>query len=162
MDLRCVDVLMSAMGQKPTYALQQVMSALPPIATVKADMGSRWVTSSKSRSSDQCCFDLRPETHVAVGGVESADDGGALPSAPRAFAPAVRSRCRGAGQNQNGCCEQILNARRPTTSSPQAASCAKGAPYCLSYLLPAQLMTAKTNSLRSKPRKMGSYVRKLS
>jgi hypothetical protein len=27
---------MSALGQKPTYALQQAMSALPPIATAKA------------------------------------------------------------------------------------------------------------------------------
>jgi hypothetical protein len=30
---------MSALGQKQTYALQQAMSALPPIATVKADIG---------------------------------------------------------------------------------------------------------------------------
>ena len=29
---------MSALGQKRTYAAQQVMSALPPIATAKADM----------------------------------------------------------------------------------------------------------------------------
>ena len=29
---------MSALGQKPTYELQQAMSALPPIATAKADM----------------------------------------------------------------------------------------------------------------------------
>jgi hypothetical protein len=29
---------MSALGQKQTYALQQAMSALHPIATVKADM----------------------------------------------------------------------------------------------------------------------------
>jgi hypothetical protein len=29
---------MSALGQKQTFALQQAMSALPPIATVKADM----------------------------------------------------------------------------------------------------------------------------
>jgi len=29
---------MSALGQEQTYAVQQVMSALPPIATVKADM----------------------------------------------------------------------------------------------------------------------------
>jgi hypothetical protein len=28
----------SALGQKRTYAAQQVMSALPPIATAKADM----------------------------------------------------------------------------------------------------------------------------
>jgi hypothetical protein len=28
---------MSALGQKPTYALQQGMSALPPIATAKAN-----------------------------------------------------------------------------------------------------------------------------
>jgi hypothetical protein len=31
---------MSALGQKQTYAAQQVMSALPPIATAKADIGS--------------------------------------------------------------------------------------------------------------------------
>jgi len=29
---------MSALGQKRTYALQHAMSALPPIATAKADM----------------------------------------------------------------------------------------------------------------------------
>jgi hypothetical protein len=29
---------MSALGQKQTFAPQQVMSALPPIATAKADM----------------------------------------------------------------------------------------------------------------------------
>jgi hypothetical protein len=31
-------VPMSALGQKPTYALQQSMSALPPIADMRADM----------------------------------------------------------------------------------------------------------------------------
>src|SRR5262249_5266058 len=30
---------MSALGQKQTYALQKAMSALPPIATAKADIG---------------------------------------------------------------------------------------------------------------------------
>src|SRR4029079_1657520 len=30
---------MSALGQKQTHAVQQRMSALPPIATAKADMG---------------------------------------------------------------------------------------------------------------------------
>src|SRR5262249_25820645 len=30
---------MSALGQKQTYALQKAMSALPPIATMKADIG---------------------------------------------------------------------------------------------------------------------------
>jgi hypothetical protein len=30
---------MSALGQKQTYALQKAMSALPPIATAKADTG---------------------------------------------------------------------------------------------------------------------------
>jgi hypothetical protein len=29
---------MSALGQKQTYAVQHAMSALPPIATAKADM----------------------------------------------------------------------------------------------------------------------------
>jgi hypothetical protein len=32
---------MSALGQKQTYALQQATSALPPIATAKADMRKR-------------------------------------------------------------------------------------------------------------------------
>src|SRR5262245_17339279 len=32
---------MSALGQKETYALQQAMSALPPIATAKADFRTR-------------------------------------------------------------------------------------------------------------------------
>jgi hypothetical protein len=32
---------MSALGQKRTYAAQQVMSALPPIATAKADSRKR-------------------------------------------------------------------------------------------------------------------------
>jgi hypothetical protein len=32
---------MSALGQKPTYAPQQVMSALHPIATAKADTRKR-------------------------------------------------------------------------------------------------------------------------
>jgi hypothetical protein len=31
---------MSALGQKQTYALQRAMSALPPIAPVKADIHS--------------------------------------------------------------------------------------------------------------------------
>jgi len=31
----------SALGQKQTYALQQAMSALPPIATAKADSRTR-------------------------------------------------------------------------------------------------------------------------
>jgi hypothetical protein len=33
--------VMSALGQKRTYAAQQVMSALPPIATAKADSRKR-------------------------------------------------------------------------------------------------------------------------
>jgi len=32
---------MSALGQKQTYAVHNVMSALPPIATVKADIRKR-------------------------------------------------------------------------------------------------------------------------
>jgi hypothetical protein len=31
---------MSALGQKQTYAMQNGMSALPPIATAKADIGA--------------------------------------------------------------------------------------------------------------------------
>jgi len=33
---------MSALGQKRTYAVQQAMSALHPIATAKADMRANW------------------------------------------------------------------------------------------------------------------------
>ncbi len=33
---------MSALGQKQTSALQKTMSALPPIATAKADIGHNW------------------------------------------------------------------------------------------------------------------------
>jgi hypothetical protein len=36
--LNWVSPAMSAMGQKPTYALQQSMSALPPKADMRADM----------------------------------------------------------------------------------------------------------------------------
>ena len=32
--------MLSALGQKQTYALQKRMSALPPIATAKADMSA--------------------------------------------------------------------------------------------------------------------------
>jgi hypothetical protein len=32
---------MSALGQKQTYAMQKAMSALPPIATVKADISKK-------------------------------------------------------------------------------------------------------------------------
>jgi len=34
----CIAVVMSALGQKQTFAVHQPMSALPPIATAKADM----------------------------------------------------------------------------------------------------------------------------
>jgi len=33
---------MSALGHKQTYAPQQAMSAIPPIATAKADMPQWW------------------------------------------------------------------------------------------------------------------------
>jgi hypothetical protein len=37
--LRHLTAMMSALGHKPSYALQQAMSALPLTATAKADMG---------------------------------------------------------------------------------------------------------------------------
>src|SRR5262245_19264813 len=37
----CLRALRGALGQKPTYAVQNVMSALPPIATAKADIRKR-------------------------------------------------------------------------------------------------------------------------
>jgi hypothetical protein len=44
---------MSALGQKPTYALQQAMSALHPIATAKADM-PQMVMSALHLKADMC------------------------------------------------------------------------------------------------------------
>jgi hypothetical protein len=44
---------MSALGQKQTYALQQAMSALPPIATEKADM-PQMVMSALPPKADMC------------------------------------------------------------------------------------------------------------
>jgi hypothetical protein len=44
---------MSALGQKPTYAPQQAMSALPPIATAKADM-PQMVMSALPLKADMC------------------------------------------------------------------------------------------------------------
>jgi hypothetical protein len=43
---------MSALGQKQTFAPQKAMSALPPIATAKADIISRgaWSSGQKQRS----------------------------------------------------------------------------------------------------------------
>jgi hypothetical protein len=40
---------MSALGHKQTYALQQAMSALPPIATVKADIFSIEISRAELR-----------------------------------------------------------------------------------------------------------------
>ena len=44
---------MSALGQKQTHAPQQAMSALPPIATVKADM-PQMVMSALPPKADMC------------------------------------------------------------------------------------------------------------
>jgi len=44
---------MSALGQKQTCALQNLMSALPPIATAKADM-PQLVMSALSPKADMC------------------------------------------------------------------------------------------------------------
>jgi hypothetical protein len=38
---RAAENFMSALGQKPTFAMHQAMSALPPIATAKANSGQR-------------------------------------------------------------------------------------------------------------------------
>ena len=45
---------MSALGQKPTYALQQAMSALPPIATAKADSATGHVRFTPESGHVQC------------------------------------------------------------------------------------------------------------
>jgi hypothetical protein len=45
---------MSALGQKPTYALQQAMSALPPIATAKADFRKGHVCFTPESGHVQC------------------------------------------------------------------------------------------------------------
>jgi len=44
---------MSALGQKQTYAVQKAMSALPPIATAKADL-SQTVMSALPPKADMC------------------------------------------------------------------------------------------------------------
>jgi hypothetical protein len=44
---------MSALGQKQTYAVHQPMSALPPIATAKADM-QQTVMSALYSKADMC------------------------------------------------------------------------------------------------------------
>src|SRR5262245_64016865 len=44
---------MSALGQKQTYAVQKAMSALPPIATAKADM-LQMVMSALAPKADVC------------------------------------------------------------------------------------------------------------
>jgi hypothetical protein len=46
-------LVMSALGQERTYAVQQVMSALPPIATAKADM-PQMVMSALPPKADMC------------------------------------------------------------------------------------------------------------
>jgi hypothetical protein len=57
---------MSALGQKQTYAVQQSMSALPPIATAKADM-PQMVMSALPPKADVCgatahvCFGLKAD-----------------------------------------------------------------------------------------------------
>jgi hypothetical protein len=48
-----ISALMSALGQKQTYAPQKVMSALPPKATTKADMQQR-VMSVLPPKADMC------------------------------------------------------------------------------------------------------------
>jgi hypothetical protein len=45
--------MMSALGQKQTYALQKAMSALPPIATAKADT-PQTVMSALPPKADMC------------------------------------------------------------------------------------------------------------
>jgi hypothetical protein len=67
---------MSALGHKQTYAPQQAMSALHPIATAKADM-PRMVMSALPPKADMCsafiyvCFgpkaDIAPITRLLVG-----------------------------------------------------------------------------------------------
>jgi hypothetical protein len=65
---------MSALGQKQTYALQQAMSALPPIATEKADM-PQMVMSALPPKADMCgaladvCFGPKADICSAKGHV---------------------------------------------------------------------------------------------
>ena len=60
---------MSALGQKQTYAAQNAMSALPPIATEKADM-PQTVMSALPPKADMCsaasdvCFG--PKADIAI------------------------------------------------------------------------------------------------
>src|SRR5215467_1484640 len=66
---------MSALGQKQTYALQKAMSALPPIATAKADFRKR-----------SCPLYPRKQTLICTERVSNEDwpaDGGKRPAGPR-------------------------------------------------------------------------------
>jgi hypothetical protein len=51
---------MSALGQKPTYAPQKAMSALPPIATTKADI-------AKHHTPDMCAAKLKTDVNRLSG-----------------------------------------------------------------------------------------------
>ena len=57
-----VQLGMSALGQKQTYAAQQVMSALPPIATAKEDFPQN-VMSALPPKADMCSA----PAHVCLG-----------------------------------------------------------------------------------------------
>jgi hypothetical protein len=50
---KIANVVMSALGQKPTFGAQKGMSALPPIATAKADM-PQMVMSALPPKADMC------------------------------------------------------------------------------------------------------------
>ena len=57
---------MSALGHKQTYAPQQAMSALPPIATAKADMPQRAMSAFGGKADMAlCCMSAFA---VAIGG----------------------------------------------------------------------------------------------
>jgi len=73
---------MSALGQKPTYALQQVMSALHPIATAKAKF-RKMAMSALPPKADMC----GAMAHVRYG--PKADIARLTPSANRTSQRAV-------------------------------------------------------------------------
>jgi hypothetical protein len=58
---------MSALGQKQTYAAQQAMSALPLIATAKADIGAFKLISAKGQKRTSSAIEVRHHGVVRLG-----------------------------------------------------------------------------------------------
>jgi len=98
---------MSAMGQKQTYAVHQLMSALPPIATAKADFRQE-VMSALPPKADMCgalahvCFGPKADIgdysttssaiETSAGGIASPSVWKMAPQSPRELLVDLKSR----------------------------------------------------------------------